>query len=261
MEFILQIFPFIFGITCGSFVNVAILRMPENRDYVWQRSACPKCNNQIAWYDNIPLLSFLFLRGRCRSCKGKISWQYPLIEFWHGLLALYIFQKWWEVSGLQQIEMLAIFLICAIFTAHFIIDLRYQLLLDKLNLMLLLPVLTLVALKMSWTSALIGGAVGLVLPLFVTWLFYVLRGQIGLGGGDIKLFAVLGMLFGVKGVMLNLFTSCMFGSVGTLALIATGKIKRDQAIPFGPYILLVAAWQLLAPTLFEQWEKFLMPYY
>ncbi len=260
MEYILSVFPFLFGIVCGSFINVAILRMPEERDFVWQRSACPKCFTKIRWYDNIPILSFAILRAKCRSCESPISWQYPLIELWHGLLALFIFSNWWQVSTQTHIEMLAVFMICAIFTAHFIIDLRYQLLLDKLNLALLIPVLTLVALRASWPDALIGGTVGLVLPLLVTWLFYMMRGQIGLGGGDIKLFAILGMLFGVKGVMLNLFTSCMLGSLVTLFLMAIGKVKRDQAIPFGPYILLVAAWQLLAPELFEQWEHLLIPY-
>lgn len=260
MEVVLAIFPFLFGITWGSFANVLILRLPKEEDVVVSRSRCVQCKSAIAWYDNIPLLAYIWLKGRCRTCKSKISVQYPLIELWHGVVASFIFYHWWQFSILHIAQMLALFLIMSIFTIHFIIDLRYQLLLDKLNIALLIPVLFLVSQKGNWQQAVIGGVIGLLLPLAVTWLFYKLRGVIGLGGGDIKLFAILGLLFGIKGVMLNLFTSCLVGSVGTLSLMALGRISKEEPIPFGPYIILIAAVQLLLPATFALWGNFLIPY-
>jgi len=94
----------------------------------------------------------------------------------------------------------------------------------------------------------------------VTWIFYLVRGKIGLGGGDIKLFGVLGALFGLKGVVLNIFSSCILGSVITICLIILKKTNPDQYIPFGPYILAVALTQLLLPEYFAQWQNFLIPY-
>tara|TARA_R110000868_G_scaffold97619_11_gene268637 strand:+ start:1836 stop:2618 length:783 start_codon:yes stop_codon:yes gene_type:complete len=260
MYALIMIFPFIFGSLIGSFMNVVVLRMPVNADFIFDRSGCPRCKSKISWYDNIPLISFIFLKGKCRSCNEKISWQYPLFEMWHGLLAVLVFLDWVDFTSVEWATAVAKFFIASIFSVHILIDLKHQLLLDKLNIALLPFVLALVWLNGSWSDAAIGAVVGFAFPLFVTWIFYLLRGKIGLGGGDIKLFGVLGLLFGLKGVLLNLFSSCIAGSVITIILMATGKVKADQYIPFGPYILLVALVQLLFPDYFAQWQNFLIPY-
>tara|TARA_R110000868_G_scaffold55424_8_gene172367 strand:+ start:31201 stop:31983 length:783 start_codon:yes stop_codon:yes gene_type:complete len=252
--------PFIWGMMIGSFMNVVVLRLPINSDIIFERSGCPKCRGKINWYDNIPILSFIILKGKCRNCEQPISWQYPLFELWHGFLALLIFNNWPSFDGLGWGIGLSHFFMASIFSAHILIDIKHQLLLDKLNLALLPFALVIVWFAGNWFDAAVGAIVGFSFPLLVTWVFYLLRGQIGLGGGDIKLFGILGLLFGIKGVLINLFTSCMLGSVITIVLMASGRVKRDQSIPFGPYILSTALIQLLLPEYFAQWQNFLIPY-
>lgn len=250
----------IFGLIVGSFNNVVILRLPEGKGIAWDRSACRSCATKLKWYENIPVLSYLFLRGRCRTCSSPISIQYPLVEIVHALAAYLILANWMTYEYEQIIYQLCIFAIVSILVAHFVIDLRHQLLMDKLNIALLVPVIAMVYLDSRFVSAGIGGAFGFLLPLAVTWGFYKLSGKIGLGGGDIKLFGIIGLMFGIQGVLLNLLTSCILGSVVTLFLIAIKKVSRDQFIPFGPYIILVTFAQLLTPDLVESWRAFLFPY-
>lgn len=261
MEILLSLITISFGLVVGSFVNVVIIHLPNNSPIAFRRSSCPHCQTQLSWFENLPVISFIFLRARCKHCSQKISWQYPLVEMWHGLMAFLILNGWWLLSLNQQINSLMTFMIVSIFSAHFVIDWRHHLLLDKLNITLLFPIIVLVWMSQSWMEALIGGAFGLFMPLAITWLFYKLRGVIGLGGGDIKLFALLGMLFGLKGVILNIFTSCMLGSVVTILLIALKIAKRDQHIAFGPYILVTALIQLIYPNHFQQWSAYLIPSY
>ncbi len=248
------------GTLIGSFMNVVVLRLPEGKDIVFDRSGCPKCNSQISWYDNLPIISFMILRGKCRQCTQAISIQYPLFEIWHGLLAFIVFYNWQDMGSLEFMLSVCKFLIASIFSAHILIDIKYQLLLDALNLALIPFVLVLVFFSQNWFDSLLGGLIGFLFPLAVTWIFYLIRGKIGLGGGDIKLFGVLGALFGLKGVILNIFTSCILGSFITITLIIFKITKSDQYIPFGPYILFVALIQLLLPDLFAVWQNFLIPY-
>lgn len=261
MEFLLSIITIVFGLVVGSFMNVVIIHLPNYSPLGFRRSQCPHCKNKLSWFENLPVLSFIALHAKCRHCSQKISWQYPLVEIWHGLMAFLILNEWWLLDLEQQVASLATFLIVAIFTAHFIIDWRHHLLLDKLNIALLFPIIALIWISQSWMEALVGASFGLFIPLAITWLFYKLRGVIGLGGGDIKLFGLLGMLFGIKGVVLNIFTSCMLGSVVTIMLIVLKIVKRDQHIAFGPYILITALIQLIYPNYFQLWAAYLIPSY
>lgn len=249
-----------FGLIVGSFINVVILRLPEGKGVAWDRSACRSCSTQLSWYENIPVVSYVLLLGRCRSCKAPISIQYPVIEVIHGFFAFLLLADWPQLTHEQLLYQLCLFILTSILIAHFIIDLRHQLLMDKLNLVLLMPVAVMIFLDSRYINAAIGGAFGFFVPLIVTWVFYKLSGKIGLGGGDIKLFGIIGLLFGVQGVLLNLFTSCILGSVVTLILIATKRVQRDQYIPFGPYIILVTFAQVYVPELVERWRFFLFPY-
>lgn len=260
MLFLIYFFIFFLGTLIGSFMNVVVLRLPEGKDVVFDRSGCPKCNNQISWYDNIPIFSFIFLKAKCRKCHTSISFQYPLFEIWHGLIALIIFYDFERMGHIDLYISLCMFFIAAIFSAHILIDIKHQLLLDSLNIALIPFVVALVWLNGGWQDSLIGSSVGFFFPLLVTWIFYLVRGKIGLGGGDIKLYGVLGALFGLKGVVLNIFSSCILGSVITISLIILKKTNPDQYIPFGPYILAVALTQLLFPEYFAQWQNFLIPY-
>lgn len=244
---------FIFGALIGSFLNVVILRLPLGKSVVKPRSSCGKCGHFIRWYENIPIISYLILRGRCSSCGEKIGLRYPIIEFLGGLIAVLLFPK--DVSLLYLghydiAEYLFKFSVAMCFLAHFIIDVEHQLLPDKINIYLLLVILPYSALNSPVDFWLFGGLLGFLGPYLVTWLFYKIKGQVGLGGGDIKLFGILGVLLGPVGVMHTLFLSSFVGALVGLGMIVFKKMQRNTALAFGPYIILVATVQIFFPKVF-----------
>lgn len=247
MNSLYALYAFIFGCLIGSFLNVVIIRLPQKKNLVSDRSACPQCGSQLRWYHNIPVLSFSFLLGKCAFCGARISWRYPLIEILTGLISFWLFPSYVSMAGLGLY--LFHFAIACIFICHLFIDLDHQLLLDSLNLYLLAIVLPFVAIFHPWLSWVIGGALGFGVPLLVTWLFYKLRGQIGLGGGDIKLFGILGLLLGPQGIFLNIFLSCMLGAVIGITMIAFKQLTKDKPMAFGPSILIVSSVQIFFPDL------------
>jgi prepilin signal peptidase PulO-like enzyme (type II secretory pathway) len=245
METFIQFYIFIFGLLIGSFLNVIILRLPQKKDFVNTRSACPQCGTQLKWYHNIPLVSFTALRGKCAFCGTRISWRYPLIELLTGLVAFWLAPKALTLPEVSQF--LFYFSIACIFICHFMIDLDHHLLLDSLNLYLLAILLAYSVFHFHWQYWTIGGAIGFGAPLLVTWLFYKIRGQVGLGGGDIKLYGILGIFLGPVGVMFNIFLSCFLGAFLGIVLILLKKMTKEKPMAFGPSILLVAAFQIFFP--------------
>jgi len=242
MNTLFNMYAFIFGCLIGSFLNVVILRLPVEKNLVTDRSACPKCGYQLKWYHNIPVLSFLFLKGKCGFCGARISWRYPLIELLTGLISFWLFP---DDPNLQNLgPFFFYFSLACVFICHFFIDLDHQLLLDKLNIYLLILIIPYSFFNFHWIHGLLGGALGFGVPLLVTWLFYKFRGQVGLGGGDIKLFGILGILLGPTGVFFTIFLSCFVGAVVGLILIVTKKMSKDKPMPFGPSILVVATFQI-----------------
>lgn len=254
MQTLFALYSFIFGCLVGSFLNVVILRLPQKEDLVLARSGCRSCGTQLRWYHNIPVLSFLALRGKCAFCGQAISWRYPLIEILTGLIALWLTPTHFDPYSLAVFTFH--FLVACVFIAHFFIDLDHHLLLDSLNLYLLAAVLAYSLFHYHWLHSLAGGAFGFGAPLLVTWLFYKLRGQVGLGGGDIKLFGILGLLFGPMGIVFTIFLSCFVGALVGLTLIALGKSSRDKPMAFGPAIILTASFQIYFPEaarLLQNW--------
>jgi leader peptidase (prepilin peptidase)/N-methyltransferase len=245
MEFLYKIYAIIFGLLIGSFLNVVILRLPKEKNIVSERSACPNCGNQLKWFHNIPVLSFIFLKGSCAFCGSRISMRYPLIEILTALVSYWLFPE--IISGESIGFYFFNFSIACVFICHFFIDLDHQLLLDSLNIYLLLLILPFVIFTFPWTYWLIGGVIGFGGPMFVTWLFYKIRGQIGLGGGDIKLYGILGLLLGPTGIMFTIFFSCLVGAVIGLMMIGLKKMTKDRPMAFGPAILMVAAFQIYFP--------------
>ncbi|MES2528499.1 MAG: prepilin peptidase [Bdellovibrionota bacterium] len=245
----------VFGLLIGSFLNVVILRLPAEKDLVKARSACPQCGTQLRWYHNIPLFSFLFLRGKCGFCGKRISWRYPLIELLTGLIAFWLFPASWDSMNLAIYAFH--FTLACIFICHFFIDLDHQLLLDSLNLYLLAIVLPYVFFFYHWNYWVIGAGLGFGGTLLVTWLFYKIRGQIGLGGGDIKLYGILGLLLGPTGIVFNIFLSCFVGALVGLLLIALQKTTKDKPLPFGPSILAVASFQIFFPEYAHQLQAWI----
>ena len=238
---------FTFGAIWGSFLNVLIYRLPRNKNVVFPRSQCPSCECGIKWYENVPIISFIFLRGRCSNCQKKIPLQYPIVELLAGLMALWLGPT---VISLNSISIfLFFFSVFCVFLVHFFIDLEHKILLNSLNIYLAIVFLSFSIIFRPWTFWLSGALLGAGLPLLVTWLFYLLRGQVGLGGGDIKLYGALGLFLGPEKIIYTISASCLLGSVVGLTLVASKKMNINKAIPFGPFILIVATIQIFFPNL------------
>lgn len=249
MYYVLLFLFFMIGASIGSFLNVVIYRLPRGLSPVHPRSKCPSCEDSIPWYWNIPVISYILLRGRCRKCHFKIPISYFLVEVFMGLASLVLLPNFTKVESLYDyFFFMSIF---SVFVAHFVIDLQFKILPDALNIYLafILGTFTIVF-NPVWFWAL-GGAIGFGFPYLVTWVFYKYSGKVGLGGGDIKLYGALGLYLGPVGVMTNIFMSCFLGSVVTLSLIALKIFKREDFIPFGPFIIIVAFAQIFLPEQFS----------
>lgn len=243
------VFFFIFGTLIGSFVNVLIYRLPLDLSIVSPRSFCPNCKKQIYWYENIPILSYLFLRGRCSSCQAQIPWNYPFIELLFGVVSLMLSPK--GVNPNYFLNYTFFFSVFCVFTAHFFIDLKHKILPNSLNIFLAVVFVLHSIILHPWQYWVLGSLIGIGLPLAVTWAFYLARGQIGLGGGDIKLYGALGLYLGPVGIIHNIFLSCLVGSVFGLFLIILKKMSKDNPIPFGPFIIFVASIQIFFPDIYQ----------
>lgn len=251
-----QIFALLYGSCIGSFLNVVIYRLPKNKDLVFERSSCPKCGHQIRWYENIPIFSYLFLKGRCSQCKTKISWRYPLTEAITALAAFYLTPA--SLNFADIVHYLFLFATFCIFMCHLQIDFDHKILPDSLNIILFSLFLSYAIFHFSWVHWLSGGLLGFLFPLAFTWIFYLLRGQVGLGGGDIKLFGILGIFLGPEMIMKNIFLSCFLGAVVGGLLLLQKKMKREDTIPFGPYIIFIAGIQIFFPEVFDLFNRFIL---
>ncbi|MDQ2701597.1 MAG: A24 family peptidase [Pseudomonadota bacterium] len=249
------------GLMLGSFLNVVILRLPRRLEWQWkrdsleilgepeiydppppgivvERSHCPHCKHELSWYENIPVLSWLALRGKCRSCKAPISIQYPLVELLTMLLVLCCVWKFgfgWQGFG-------AIVFTCYLIAASGI-DLRTQLLPDQLTLplMWLGLIASIDSLYIPAKPALVGAIIGYLSLWSVWWLFKQITGKEGMGHGDFKLLAAMGAWFGLNGILPTILLSSLVGAiVGSIWLAAKGR-DRATPIPFGPY-LAIAGW-------------------
>lgn len=253
----------IYGLLIGSFLNVVIHRVPARMQWQWRRdcrevlelpkvdepepsnilgrSRCPNCSHKIAWFENIPVFSWLALLGRCRGCASPISAQYPLVELLAGVLFLACA---WRFGTTTQGVVAMAFSAFAVALAG--IDLRTQFLPDQLTLPLLwLGLLASTAgIFIPADAAIIGAATGYLLPWAIGWVFHKLRGMEGFGHGDFKLLAAIGAFCGWQGVMATLFMASMLGAViGGVWLAMRGR-DRATPIPFGPY-LAAAGWAIL----------------
>jgi prepilin signal peptidase PulO-like enzyme (type II secretory pathway) len=244
------------GASFGSFLNVVIYRVPLGKSVVKPRSQCPKCEKPIYWYENIPIISWIFLKAKCSNCKTRISAEYPIVEALCGAVTLFFFQDFFI---LDQIHF-AFFktTIFYIFLAHFVIDLRHKILPDSLNIYLGALLLAYAFVQFNYMHIGLGFLIGGGFPFLITWLFYKIRGQIGLGGGDIKLYAVLGLYLGPLDIMLTIFLSCFLGAIVGVFLIAFRFLDRKNPIPFGPFILIVATVQIFFPDLFNQVKNLIL---
>ncbi len=228
---------FILGLLIGSFINVCIYRLPRKESIVFPPSNCPSCKQPIQFYDNIPLLSFLFLRGRCRSCRTPISWRYPLVELIHGMGYLFILHQF----GLSFAALIYALFFSALMVVTFI-DLSHQIVPDVITLpgMVLGLLAASTVLPPGPINSLIGLFLGGGLFYFVAILSVTLLKKEGMGGGDIKLIAMIGAFLGWKGMLLTIFLAALSGSISGLFLVLCRGRSRAEPIPFGPFLALGA---------------------
>jgi leader peptidase (prepilin peptidase)/N-methyltransferase len=240
-----RIFAGILGSLIGSFLNVVIYRLPLKGELVNTRSKCPHCGYTIPWWLNVPILAWVALRGKCQNCHAPIHWRYPLVELLMGAIMYLSFPARLELNDLLQWVFLSSF--SAILICHFFIDLQHRLLLDILNIYLFCLVLPFTIVFYQPVHWIAGALMGFGGPYLVSWGFYKWKGKVGLGGGDIKLWAVLGFFLGPFGIIENIFFSCMLGSIIGIGLIAFKRYDRSSGIPFGPFIIVVALLQAYFP--------------
>lgn len=230
---ILYIFAFIFGTAVGSFLNVCIFRIPLDQSIVTPSSHCLSCKKPIPFYDNIPLVSFILLRGKCRHCKAPFSYQYPMVELLTGFFALACVLSW----GFT-INALSIFIFIAALIVITFIDFEHKIIPDVISLpgivygllaALLLP-------RISLVDSLLGGLLGGGSLLLVAGLYYLITKHEGMGLGDVKLLAMMGAFLGWQSILFIIMIGSITGAVIGVAAMVIKKKDRRYAIPFGPFL-------------------------
>jgi leader peptidase (prepilin peptidase)/N-methyltransferase len=229
----LNCFVFIFGAAIGSFLNVCIFRLPAETSIVKPRSQCPYCQHPIRNGDNIPLISFVLLRGKCRDCGGKISWRYPLVELITAVLALLLFLKF----GLT-LKFLVFFIFTAVLIVITFIDLDHQIIPDIITLPGI-PIFSLAAIflvKIPWLEVLLGLLIGGGVLFMIAFVYELLTKREGMGGGDIKLLAMIGGFLGWKSLIFVLLFSSFSGAIVGITAMIIKKQDMKYAVPFGPFL-------------------------
>jgi len=229
---------FIFGLIFGSFLNVCIYRMPRDQSIVWPGSACTACKKPIAWYDNIPLLSYAILRGKCRHCSAAISMQYPLVELLGGIACVAAWNQGMDYPYAIMANVILLSLIVITF-----IDIEHQIIPDEITLSGIVIGLVFSTIYPGWHGvsghgqgvlySLLGILTGGGFLLLTAVIAEKLLKKEAMGGGDIKLLGAVGALFGWKGALMTLFAGSMVGSF--VAVFLKIFFKQDR-IPFGPYL-------------------------
>jgi leader peptidase (prepilin peptidase)/N-methyltransferase len=242
---VLIFYAFVVGAVVGSFLNVVIYRVPRRLSIVRPGSACPACGSPIAWIDNLPILSWLLLRGRCRSCAAPISVRYPLVEGAAGALAAVAV----SLYGLTPVAVeVAVFAWLSLALA--LIDLEHQILPDVMT----YPAIAF-GLVFSWFGGLTsfvdsvaGAVVGAALPMTVIVVYKLLRGIEGMGWGDVKYLAAIGAVVGLQGCLMVLVVAAVLGALVGGALIVTGRGSGKTALPFGTFLAVAVIFWLYMPV-------------
>lgn len=229
---------FVFGAAIGSFLNVCIFRLPAKVSIIKPGSRCPHCLHPVRFYDNIPIISYIFLRGKCRDCGGGISWRYPLVELITAIFALLLFLKF----GLT-LKFFVFFIFIAVLIVITFIDLDHQIIPDVLSLPGI-PIFFLAAIflvKVPWLDALLGLLIGGGVLLTIALVYEFISKREGMGGGDIKLLAMIGGFLGWKSLLFILLFSSLFGAIVGLTFIIIKKQDMKYAVPFGPFLAAAVA--------------------
>jgi leader peptidase (prepilin peptidase)/N-methyltransferase len=231
--YLIEVSILIFGLCIGSFLNVCICRLPASKSIVHPRSMCSNCGTLIAAYDNIPVLSYIWLKGRCRHCRIKFSIRYPIVELLGGLFALGTYLKF----GLTT-EALVYYLFFAALLVVTFIDLDHRIIPNVITLpgipigfaaSFALPTIT-------YKEALLGILIGGGSLFVVAWIYSLITKKEGMGGGDIKLLAMMGAIVGWQGVLFTIFLASLVGTLAGLAVMLQSRKGMKLAVPFGPFL-------------------------
>ena len=226
----------LFGLVIGSFLNVCIHRLPQRKSIVSPPSQCPHCGYVLRWYDNIPVVSYVALGGRCRGCKARISPRYPIVE----LITMLVFVAHGLVFGLDIMLVPRLLFACALIVL-FAIDLEHHLLLDVITLPgIVVGLLFSLMLPPGILSAIIGVLVGGGVLWLIGEAYYRYAGEEGMGGGDVKMLAMIGAFLGWKLAVLTLVFSSLAGSVVGLIVIASRRGGMKYALPYGTFLAIGA---------------------
>jgi leader peptidase (prepilin peptidase)/N-methyltransferase len=230
------------GLCIGSFLNVCAYRLPLGQSVVHPRSRCTSCGRMLSWYDNLPVVSWVALRGRCRTCGKPVSWMYPAVE----IVTALVFAITYLTYGLTLLSVVRVIFACALIVL-FVTDLQHKILPNVITLPgIVIGFACSVFLPPGWVSSVIGILVGGGVLFAIAEAYYRVRGQEGLGMGDVKLLAMIGAFLGWKLVLLTLVFASFTGSLAGGMLIASGKGSMKYALPFGTFLavgaLLAATW-------------------
>ena len=224
------------GLMLGSFMNVCIYRLPRGLSPVRPRSGCPNCGHMLAWYENVPVVSYLVLRGRCRKCRVAISPMYPIIEAITGavFLAGYL---WYGPSALLIVRLAFAWAMIALF----VIDYQHQILPNVITIPgIVVGILANVLAGPGWIASIIGAAVGAGSLYAIAEIYYRVRREEGLGMGDVKMLGMIGAFLGWKLVLLTLVLSSFLGSIVGVFVLVSRKESLKYAMPFGTFLAIGA---------------------
>lgn len=236
MDSFFYLIVFLFGLAVGSFLNCVIYRLETGGNFLKGRSFCPHCKHQLAWQDLIPIFSFFWLRGRCRYCRGKISFQYPLVELATGILFVAVLR----FTGVAPLYFIFYFVISSFLIIIFVYDLKHYIILDKV----IYP-----AIGISFLFRILDfehwdffeiwnlGFGVLSAPLFFLAIILVSKGR-WMGLGDVKLALLMGLVLGYPNILVALFLAFLIGAIMGIGLIILGKKTIKSEVPFGPFLVL-----------------------
>ena len=256
METLMLGFALIFGAAVGSFLNVVILRLPrKDVSIAFPASHCPQCQHPLSWWENIPILSYLLLRGHCRCCRATISWMYPVVE---AAMAIFSALLCWQYG--PSIEFARLFVFFAALLVIIFIDIHHQIIPDRIS----LPGIVLgfatspFSQQITWQQSGLGLLLGGGVLYLVAWVYLTLAKRDGMGGGDIKLLAMIGAFLGWQSLLYVVFASSLSGSLmGIIAMLRQGKGGKTR-IPFGPFLAFGAiTWVLFQQQILLLWQMYL----
>lgn len=226
------LYVFLFGLVVGSFLNVCIYRLPRRESLAWPGSRCTSCGRSLSWYENIPVVSWVVLGGRCRTCRTRISVIYPLVE----LVTATVFVAGWLIYGPTPLLAVRLLFACAMIVL-FAIDLKHQILPNLITLPgIVVGFIASLVVPPGWISSLLGIVLGGGVLLAIAEAYYRARGIEGLGMGDVKMLAMIGAFLGWRLMLVALVLASFSGSLVGVAVLLSGRGGMKYALPFGTFL-------------------------